>query len=270
MKSHTVLRSLSYAALTIIALLMLLPFIHALSTSFMPLSEVYRSQPFQWPAKIQIDNYAKAFQQLPLFRFMMNSAIISTAAALGAVLTASMTGYALSRSRGRLTSAVTALVISSIFIPGMILVIPRYLLFQQLGWLDSYKPMIVPAWLGGGAFNILLFRQSFRGVSESYDAAAALDGASLWQTYWHVLMPMLRPVTLIAFFLSFAFHWNDFFDPLLYMSDFSRYPVSVGLRMYQSLSGTWINVLMAASLISTLPLLMLFMILVRRRLPSTG
>ena len=163
-----------------------------------------------------------------------------------------------------------AVVLVSMLIPTQVLLIPRFLLYDVLGWIDTYKPLIVPAWLGGGAFNVFLFRQFFRTIPLAMDEAACLDGATPWQTYWHVLLPIARPATVTAFLLSFVFHWQDFLDPLIYLSDFTTYPISIGLRMYQSLAGTWANLLMAASLIALVPVAVVFLLCERHIMQGLG
>lgn len=137
---------------------------------------------------------------------------------------------------------------------------PRFLLFDALGWIGTYKPLIVPAWLGGGAFNIFLFRQFFRAIPRELEEASCLDGATTWGTYWFIMMPAARPAVVVAALLSFVYHWQEFLDPLLYLSDFSTYPISLGLRMLQSMAGTWANLLMAASLISLIPVVVVFFV----------
>lgn len=239
---------------------MVLPLVWAVASSIKPLDEVYAFPPSFWANDPQWTNYAEAATRLPLFRFLLNSLVISISAATGAVLTSSMAGYALARFSFRGRTLCMVIVIASMLMPTMVLLIPRYVLFSSLGWVGTYKPLIVPAWLGGGAFNILLFRQFFRRVPRELDEAAMLDGATPWQTYWNVLLPAVRPATVTAALLSFVIHWREFLDPLIYLSDFQTFPISLGLRMYQSLSGTWMNLLMAASVVALVPVFVLFVV----------
>ena len=242
---------------------MLLPVVWAIVTSLKPLDESYTFPPTFRIDNPQWSNYGEAITRLPVLRFLFNSMLISSTAAFGAVLSSSMAGYALARFSFRGRALCMGLVIASLFIPSTILIIPRFFLFQSLEWMGTYKPLIVPAWLGGGAFNILLFRQFFRSVPRELDEAAMLDGASPWQAYRHVLLPAVRPAVVTAALLSFVIHWRDFLDPLIYLSDFQTYPISLGIRMYQSLSGTWSNLLMAVSVVSLIPIVVLFLLLER-------
>ena len=247
-----------YLLLTLLAGFSMLPLAWAFVSSLKPLDEVYAFPPEFGIDQPQWSNYKEAFTRLPLARFLVNSFVIALPAAAGAVLTSSMAGYALARISFFGRTLCLYLVVASLLIPSQVLLIPRFLFFDFLGWVGTYKPLIVPAWLGGGAFNMLLFRQVFRAMPPASEEAALLDGASHWQAYWHVMLPAARPAVVTCAVLSFVFHWQEFLDPLIYLSDFRTYPVSLGLRMYQSMAGTWANLLMAASLIALLPLALVF------------
>ncbi|MFQ5591469.1 MAG: carbohydrate ABC transporter permease [Phycisphaerae bacterium] len=267
---RTVGRWLLYALLTAVCALMALPIVWAFVSSLKPLEEVYSFPPELSLSRPQWSNYREALVRLPAARFLANSMLIACVSVAGAVLTSSMTGYILARGRFRGKRLCLILVIASMLIPAPVLLVPRFLLFDLLGWVDTYKPLIVPAWLGGGAFNIFLFRQFFRAIPREFDDAAHLDGATMWQTYWHILLPMARPAAVTAALLSFVYHWQDFLDPLIYLSDFNRYPMSLGLRMYQSMAGTWANLLMAASLIALIPVVIAFFLCERHIMRGLG
>jgi len=247
-----------YTVLSVVCALMILPLVWAVVSSLKPLEEVYTFPPTFGVKDPQWSNYREACTRLPIPRFMLNSLLIAGASMVGAVWTSSMAGYALARIPFSGRQLCFTLVWTSMLIPAPVLLIPRFLLCDLLGWIDTYKPLIVPAWLGGGAFNIFLFRQFFRTVPREIEEAACLDGATRWQTYRHVLLPMARPATVTVALLSFVYHWQEFLDPLLYLSDFTTYPVSLGLRMYESMAGTWANLLMAASLIALAPIAVVF------------
>jgi len=157
-----------------------------------------------------------------------------------------------------------------VLIPTQVLLVPRFLIYDLLGWVGTYKPLIVPAWLGGGAFNVFLFRQFFRTMPPEQEDAARLDGATPWQVYTKVALPFAWPAVIIAGLLSFVYHWQEFLDPLIYLSDFTTYPVSLGLRMYQSMAGTWINLLMAAGVTALVPLVIVFILCERQLMKGLG
>ncbi len=263
-------RLLLYAALMVLCAFMLLPLAWAALSSLKPLEQVYVFPPSLSVRNPQWSNFREAFTRLPVARFLLNSLLITGVSVAGAVLTSSMAGFVLARVRFRGRTLCFLLVLFSMLVPAQVLLVPRFLLYDLLGWINTYKPLIVPAWLGGGAFNIFLFRQFFRTIPLQMEDAARLDGATMWQTYWHVLLPIAKPATITAAMLSFVYHWQDFLDPLIYLSDFTTYPISLGLRMYQSMAGTWANLLMATSLIALVPVAIVFFLCDRHLMRGLG
>ncbi len=259
-----------YAILVAYSAFMLLPVVWAIFSSLQPLREVYSFPPSFWAPNPQWANYTDAATRLPLFRFIGNSLFISTCSVVGAVVTSSMAGYVLARVPFRGRRLCFILLITSLAVPAQVLLVPQFLMFDMLGWVNTYKPLIVPAWLGGGAFNVFLFRQFFRTLPAELEDAARLDGAGLWPTYRYVLLPAVRPAIITVALLSFVYHWQSFLDPLLYLSDFMTFPVSLGLRMYQSMAGTWANLLMAASLIALIPVVIVFLLAERHIMRGLG
>ncbi len=249
---------ISYGVLTLLAMVSLTPFVWAFATSLKPIEQAYEFPPTMTLEQARWSNYTDVFDKLPFGQFMLNSTVIALAAVTGAVLTSSMAGYALARLPLRGKRFWFALLVASLMLPSQVLLIPHFLMYEALGWVGTYKPLIVPAWLGGGAFNVFLFRQYFRSIPMDVEEAAVLDGATRWQCYRRVLMPMARPAVVAATVLSLLYHWQAFLNPLLYLSDFRKYPVSLGLRMYQTMAGTWVNLLMAASLIALVPMVVAF------------
>jgi len=155
----------------------------------------------------------------------------------------------------------SAVVGAVLVIPVQVLLIPHFLMFGALGWVNTYKPLIVPACLGGGAFNVLLFTQFFRTISRDYLDAARLNGASQWMVLTRLVLPMSKPIVAAVALLSFGYHRQDFFRPLVYRSDFRTYPVALGLCMDQSTQGSWMNLVLAASHIALLPVAIAFIVL---------
>lgn len=263
MKDHRVQRLLLRIGLYVVALglsvVFLFPLVWAVGASLKPLLEVYRYPPslLFWP--LRWDNYTEAIAKLPFLRFITNTLMISTAATLGQVLSASMVGYAFARLRWRGRNFWFVCLLATMMLPGQVLLIPNYLIFKNLGWVNTYKPLIVPAWLGGGAFFIFLFRQFFRGVPADLTDAAHIDGASEIRIYASIILPLARPVMITVGVLSFMGNWQEFMMPLIYLSDYQLYPISMGLRMYQQVEGgSYVHYLMAASVVALCPLVLLF------------
>jgi multiple sugar transport system permease protein len=238
----------------------LLPLVWALGASLKPLDQVYSFPPQLWPDQPLWSNYPESLRRLPFARFIGNTCLITLAAVAGTVLTSSMVGYSFARLRWRGRNFWFVVLLATMMLPAQVLLIPHFLQYKWLGWVNTYKPLIVPSWLGGGAFFIFLFRQFFRAVPKELEEAALLDGAGHWQIYTRIMMPLAKPAVATVAVLSFIGHWQEFMAPLIYLSDFQKYPVSLGLRMYESLEGTWANLLMAASLVTLLPLAVLFFV----------
>jgi len=251
-------RLLVFALLCILSLTFLFPILWSFSTSLKSLDAVFEFPPSIWVSDPQWSNYPRALTRLPFARFIGNSLVLSISTTLGQVLTASMVGYAFARLRWPGRDIWFVVLLTTMMLPGQVMLIPQYLIFHWLGWVNTYKPLIVPGWLGGGAFFIFLFRQFFRGIPRELEEAARIDGANTWQIYWRICMPNCKPVIATVTIMAFIANWKDFMGPLIYLSDFNRYPISLGLRMYQAIEGAWVNYLMAASLVALAPLVLIF------------
>ncbi len=251
-------QALMYSLLIGLSLIFLFPIIWALVGSVRPLKEVY-DFPTLWIEDPQWSNYSKAMNKLPFFRFILNTVVICFSAVTGQVLSAAMVGYAFARLKWKGRDIWFILLLATMMLPLPVLLIPRYLEFKYLGWINTYKPLIVPEWLGGAAFFIFLFRQFFKGIPRGMEEAARIDGASEWRIFWSVFLPNAKPVLMTVGVLAFIGHWKEFMRPLIYLSDFESYPISLGLQMYNTLEGSWINQLLAASVVALAPLVLLFL-----------
>ncbi len=249
-----------YFILTAVALILGMPLLWALSTSLRPLEQAYQVEVALLPVSPRWDNYTHALQRLPLLRFAFNSLVISAAGVFGTLLTTSMAGYAFARMTWRGRSFCFVLLLATLVIPSQIYLIPHYLLYKYLGWINTYKPLIVPSFLAVDAFYVFLFRQFFKSIPRALEEAALLDGASHVQIYRHIMLPLAKPVVITVLVMNFIFRWQDFLNPLIYLNDFNKFPISLGLRMYQTMEGDWVNYLMAASLLSLIPAALLFLI----------
>lgn len=249
--------ALRYAVLLLFTLLFMFPLIWAVATSLKTLDRVYEFPPRVWVDDPQWSNYAVAMEKLPFTKFILNSTILSVSSAAGLVFSSSLVGFAFARLQWRGRNAWFVILLATMMLPGQVLLIPHYLIFQGLGWVNTYKPLIVPSWLGG-AFFIFLFRQFFKGIPKELEEAARIDGASIWQIYWRIYIPNAKPVIVTVAIMSLIASWNNFMGPLIYLSDFERFPISLGLHMYRAVDGAWVNYLMAASVVALLPLVVLF------------
>ncbi|NLG70267.1 MAG: carbohydrate ABC transporter permease, partial [Firmicutes bacterium] len=148
-------------------------------------------------------------------------------------------------------------------LPGQITMIPLFVLFTRLGWIDTYLPLIVPSLFGGGAFNIFLFRQFFRSIPNELSDAARIDGCSEFRVFWQIVLPLAKPAAATVAIFAFLWTWNDFLGPLIYLHSREKFTLALGLRAFQQATTTQWNLLMAGSLIVMLPVLVLFFLLQR-------
>ena len=176
---------------------------------------------------------------------------------LGEVIVSSIVAYAFSRLRWRGRNALFIVVLATMMLPRQVTLIPEFIVFRQLGMIDTFWPLILPSWFGN-PFYIFLLRQYFLTHSRELDQAAVIDGCSRFGVFWRITLPMSKPVLGAVAIFSFQFHWNDFFRPLIFLLDQDKYTLALGLRFFQGTYGTEWNSLMAVSLVVMLPLIIVF------------
>ena len=182
------------------------------------------------------------------------------AAAAGQVVTGAMAAYAFARLRWRGREVCFVLLLSTLMLPRHVTMVPQYLMFKRLGWVDSYKPLVVPFFLGGSAFYIFLLRQYFLTIPRELEEAALLDGAGHWRIFWSVIVPNARPALATVAVLSFIARWNDLLAPVIYLDSFEKYTVSVGLTTFRSAQVGYVNTLMAAATLALVPVVVVFFV----------
>lgn len=249
--------------LTAGALASLVPLLWTLSSSLKTTIQVFAYPPVWIPDPIRWGNYARAMTALPFPQFLGNSVVIAALSVLGTVMSASLVAFGFARLRAPGSRFLFSLVIGSMLLPGQVTMIPTYIIFRELHWLDSFKPLIVPHWLGGGAFYVFLLRQFFLTLPKELDDAAKLDGASNYRTLWNVVLPLSKPALATVVIFSFIGAWTEFFTPLIYLSSMSKFPAALGLAVLASTGGSGIyavpwELVMAGSIILTLPVLAVF------------
>jgi multiple sugar transport system permease protein len=240
--------------------IVLLPFFWMLSSAFKPESEIFRSPP-QWiPRPIQWDNFSKSLTVLPFAIYYRNTALITAATMIGDVLTAAIVAYGFARFRFPGRGVLFVLVLSTLMLPVQVTIIPRFIFFKALHWIDTFAPIILPAYFGGSAFYIFLLRQFFMTIPRELDDAAKIDGLGYFAVFRRIILPLAKPALAIIAIFSFLYNWNDFFVPLIFLNSESHYTVALGLTSLKGHFFSTINLLMAASLIAMFPCLVLFFI----------
>jgi len=251
-------RALLYAALCIGAVVFALPFAWMISTS-LKTDLLSRQFPPVWiPPKLMWSNFTEAWHLVPFGLYAWNTLRICVLSTLGSTLSAAMVAFGFARIRFAGRDAFFMLLLSTMMLPGVVTMVPGYMLMRELGWIDTYLPLIVPHFFGGGAFAIFLLRQFFLTIPVELDEAAKMDGATFPQIFRQVILPLSKPaVTTIALF-SFMGTYKDFMGPLIYLNTDSKHTLELGLQAFQNLHGTHYNYMMAAALIVSIPVIVLF------------
>lgn len=203
-------------------------------------------------------NYIDAWGSAPVMLFLRNSVLVTSLATAGGVLTASVVAFAFARMRYFGRDFWFMLLISTMMLPGVVTLIPLFILYRHLLWLDTLLPLTVPSWLGGGAFNIFLIRQFYRTLPLELDEAARVDGASTLRIYWQIIVPLAKPVLAVVAIFGFIHHWNDFMGPLIFTNSLEMRTLAVGLHLLRSQFFTPWNLLMAGSVWMVTPVLVLY------------
>lgn len=244
--------------LSAVGLLLLVPLIWLVSTSLKEPSAIFILPPRWIPDPIRWQNYPEALTAQPFLRFFLNTVIITVLSTLGTVLTASMAAFAFARLRFPARGLLFGLVISTLMLPSVVTLIPTFILFRYLRWIDTFLPLIVPYWFGGGAFNIFLMRQFFLTIPLELDEAARIDGANNYRIYAQIAVPLAKPALATVVIFSIIAHWNEFVLPLIYLHSTEKWTMAIGLQGFSDLYSTQWHWLMAASTVMVLPLIILF------------
>jgi multiple sugar transport system permease protein len=248
----------TYAMLVPLAIIFTTPLVWLVSTSLKPDAQMSAWPPIWIPRPLEWQHYARAWQANPFGRYLLNSAAYATTATVGSMVSASMVAFGFARLRFPGKDFLFGLVLATMMLPAIVTLIPSFVLFKTIGWLDSYKPLVVPAWFGGGAFFVFLLRQFFLTIPNDLFDAAKIDGASDWRCYWQVMMPLSKPALSTVAIYAFMSRWNDFMGPLLYIRSTSKYPMTIGLRTFIGYAATEFQQLMAMSFLFALPIIIVF------------
>lgn len=253
-------KSIIYILLIVGSLVFVLPLIVMVSTSFKPYTEINSYPPTFLPDTWKPSNYLEAwtYQNTDFPRWTRNTVIILVATLPGVLLTSSLCAYGFARLKFIGRNVWFFLVLASVMLPPQVTLIPLYILFRQLGWLDTFLPLVVPSWFGGGALNIFLFRQFFMQIPQELDEAAVIDGAGHFTIWWRIYVPLSRPVVVTVALLTTLNIWNDFLGPLIYLTSPKNYTLALGLNMFQGLFTTRSDYIMSISTLMVIPMILLF------------
>jgi ABC-type glycerol-3-phosphate transport system permease component len=251
-------KALLYGALVAVAFVLLLPFAWMVSTSLKGNEAIFTIPPEWIPETLRWENYAEVFRRMPFLLYLRNTTFITVFTIIGTVFSSALVAYAFACLRWPGRDALFLFVVATMMLPLQVIMIPLFVLFKEFGWLNTYKPLIVPAFLGGGAFNIFLMRQFFMTIPTDLFDAARIDGASEWTIFWRIALPLAKPALITVALLTFMFAWNDFLGPLIYLSDQAKNTLALGLALFTGQHQTDWGVLMAASILMMVPVVLLF------------
>jgi ABC-type glycerol-3-phosphate transport system permease component len=251
------------SALTLAVVMMgvgvfILPFLWMVSTSLKPLEDLFLVPPVWIPNPPRWQNYVDATRSFPFWRYTFNTLVIAVVATVGKLLSGSLTGYAFARLRWPGRDMVFFVVLATIMLPSMVTLVPTYILFKTLGWLNSFLPLVVPFWFVSTPYSIFLIRQYYMTIPTELSEAARIDGASEFRIYWQIILPLSKPVFVALAVLSFVRHWNELLEPLIYLTRQDMLTLSIGLLRFRSEVATYYHLLMAASILALIPILVLF------------
>jgi multiple sugar transport system permease protein len=244
-----------------VAVLFLIPFLWLVITSLKPINQVFTDPP-QWiPDPVLWSNYVEALTSpaFPFARLMGNTLYYAITTTIGVVVSSGVVASAFARMNFWGRDTLFAITLATMMLPGIVLLIPTYILFQTFGWVGSYAPLIVPSFFGS-AFNIFLLRQFMMTIPWDLSDAAHVDGAGDFTILWRIILPLVKPALMVVAVFHFMYTWNDFLGPLIYLDNASEYPLVLGLYAFQTRFGIQWHLMMAASLAVTFPLLMLFFV----------
>ena len=257
-------KSIIYIILTLIGICFLLPFAWMLSTSLKPDNQIFVNPPVWIPSPIQWSNYAEAVTTIPFFRYMGNTVFVACMDVIGTLLACPLVAYGLSRLEWKGRNLLFFITIAVMMIPQEVTMIPQFIMYSKFGLTGTFAPLFLPAFFGGRPFMIFLLRQFLMSLPRDLEDAARIDGASEFKIYWRIVLPLVVPGLLTVGLFRFMNSWNDFVGPLLYLNNQNMYTLSIGLQMFTTQYETSWSLLMAASLLVSLPVIVIYFFVQKR------
>lgn len=276
---ETLRRGIALVVIVLLGTTMIIPLAWMVAISLKLPENVFQLPP--WNVDWQWANYVKAwypfgqpepqagfldnlkavlFERESFWWYLWNTLVVTSLATLGVMFSAAMVAFGFARLRFPMRDSLFIVVIATMMVPAQVTMIPTYILFSKLGWTNSWLPLIVPAWLGGGAYNIFLLRQFFMGIPHDLDEAAKIDGCSTFGIFWRIMLPLSLPAMVTVGVFAVVYNWNDFLNPLIYIQDSTKFTLALGLNQFRSLAGDKTNLMMAAATVVLLPILVMFFI----------
>lgn len=248
-----------YALFVALAIAFFMPLFWLVTTSLKSPDEVFR-YPIQWiPKVLRWDNYARLFETSPMARYLLNTVFITVIGVIGNVIGSSIAAYAFARMRFRGKNVMFFIMIATMMVPIWVTIIPSFIIFSRIGWVDTYLPILVPAFFAV-PFSTFLLRQFFLGIPVEIEDAARIDGASTLRLFLTIVLPMSKPAILMVVIFSFLAHWEDFLRPLIYLNSQELFPISLGIANFMGTQQSELWLTMAAATLALLPPILVFVV----------
>lgn len=250
-----------YSLLLGLSLVFVFPLFWMVTSALKPEYQIFIWPPQWFPDPPLLSNFRDALSNplLPFHIFFRNTMILETGIIAGRLISCTLIAYGFARLEAPGKTVLFAVLLSTLMMPNAVTQIPRFILFTKIGWVNSFKPLIVPSWFGE-AYAIFLMRQFFMTIPRELEEAARMDGANTLRIITGIIVPLSLPVLTVIGILSFKDVWNEFFNPLLYLNEMTKYPLAVGLAYFNGQYNVQMNLLMAASVVVLAPLVIVFFI----------
>lgn len=256
-----------YLVVLVGAVIFAFPLVWLVGTSLKPESDVFLFPPNLIPHQFIWSNYPEALLLFPFVQGFTNTMIIVTGVEVGRLLSATLAAFAFARVRFPFRNVLFVLVLSTMLLPYHVTLIPQFLIFRDIGWLNSFLPLTVPAFFGGGAFYIFLLRQFFLGIPKEYDDAAEIDGCTPLGTYWRIILPLSKPALGAVAIFTFMGEWNDYFGPLIYLNRPENYTLALSFKIWELTQQSGLGykpqpynrIMAVATLITLIPMVVFFL-----------
>ena len=249
-------RLLWYIIMILVSLVFCFPVLYLIFTGFKTPQETVAFPPTLIPKKWTLSAYEEGLSSGIFSKYLLNSIFVSGMVVIGTVSSAALVGFGFARLRSRMKNFLFMLVLAT----SSVTLIPVYSIYSKIGWIDTYLPLIVPAFTGGGAFSIFLIKQFFEAIPNELVESSKIDGAGWFTIFWKMFLPNSKPVLLVVIIFAFVNSWNDFFAPLIFLINPEKFTVAIGLNTFRNSYGAAMDIapLMAMATLSVLPILLLF------------
>lgn len=256
----TISKIITYSLLILGSAFYILPFVWVLRSSLMRMDQIFTIPPILFPNPLKFGNYVEALTTVPFGRYYINTLTIVFFTVSGTVITSSLAAYGFSRIKWPHRDRIFAVLLTAMMLPFAVTLIPTFIGWKVLGGIDTYLPLTIPSWFGGGAYFIFLLRQFFKTIPKEYDEAAFVDGAGHGYIFLKIILPMVKSGLIVVGLFSFLGCWNDFLGPLVYINSETKYTVALGLQQFIGTYNAQWHLLMAASTVAILPAILVFFI----------